>query len=365
MSQASTWNVPTTGPGTMSAFAGRANPALDAILTHHSGVSRPSYAVAHSTWLKIVSSSAWELYLYDGADDILIGTFNPITNAFTLQSSGLGFATSLVARTDTTPLSLAGGRVVVSAGASSEGLIELKGKSSGSYDASGIKWTNGNTAVQFFDLISNGATGIKLRDSAATDVLQFLATGDVYSKLWGYLADQIVPPGTLGFFSFTSAPSGWLKANGALISRATHDRLWAAAQATGKLVTEAAWSGGAYGAFSTGDLSTTFRIPSLNGYFLRAVYGEASYTIGAYRADANKSHSHGGATANGGVDHSHGYITIGSGAGTYSGGYGALSATISASTGGASAYVHTHVINADGATEGEPRNIPLLACIKI
>lgn len=364
MSQASTWNVPTTGPGTMSAFAGRANPALDAILTHHSGASRPSYAVAHSTWLKIVSSSAWELYLYDGADDILIGTFNPITNAFTLQSSGLGFATSLVARTDTTPLSLAGGRVVVSAGAGSEGLIELKGKASGSYDASGIKWTNGNTGAQFFDLISNIGTGLKLRDSAAADVLQFLATGDVNSKLWGDLKDQIVQPGTLGFFPFTSTPSGWLKANGALISRTTYARLWAAAQATGKIVTEAAWSGGAYGAFSTGNLSTTFRIPSMNGYFPRGVYDESGYTIGTYRADANKSHSHGGATATGGVDHTHNQFFGDQGA-NFGFNFSAAVNSGSTPTGGASAYIHTHAINSDGSAEGEPRNIPLLACIKI
>lgn len=364
MSQASTWNVPTSGPGTMSAYAGRANPAFDAILTHHSGASRPSYAVAHSTWLKIVSSSAWELYLYDGADDILIGTFNPTTNAFTLQSSGLGFATSLVMRTDTTPLTFANGRIVATREATGEATLELKGKTGSPYDASGVEWTNGNTAAKFFDLVSNGATSIKLRDSASADVLQFLATGDINSKLWGNLAEQIVQPGTIQLFPFTSAPTGWLIANGALLSRTTYARLWAAASARGKLVVEAAWSGGAYGAFSTGDLSTTFRIPSLNGYFLRAVYNEAGYAIGTYRADANKSHSHGGATATGGVDHNHSYSVSASGVGTYTGGFGAISTFASATTGGASQYLHAHVINADGSSEGEPRNIPLLACIK-
>lgn len=363
MSQASTWNVPTVGPGTMSQFAGRASPTNDAILTHHSGASRPSYAVAHSTWLKIVSGTAWELYLYDGTDDILIGTFNAVANTFTLQSSGLGFATSLVARTDTTPLSLAGGRIVVSAGASSEGLIELKGKSSGSYDASGLKWTNGNTAAQFFDLISNIGTGLKLRDSTSTDVMQFLATGDINSKLWGDLKDQIVQPGEIGFFPFTSAPSGWLKANGALISRTTYARLWAAAQATGKLVTEAVWSGGAYGAFSTGDLSTTFRIPSMNGYFPRGVYDEVSYTIGTYRGDANKSHNHGV------TDPGHIHTTTNLRAFTTSGGAqayqiigGSLATNINPSVDSANTGI---TINNDGATEGEPRNIPFLACIKI
>lgn len=350
----------------MSAYAGRANPSFDAILTNHSGAGRPSYAIAHTLWLKIVSGSAWELYLYDGSDDILLGTFNPITNAYTGNSSILGFATSYVMRNETTPLSFVNGRIVATQGASGEGFIELKGKTTGSYDASGLKWTNGNTAAQFFDLISNAGTGIKLRDSASADVLQFLATGDVTSKLWGNLGEQIVAPGTIDFFPFTSAPTGWLVCNGALISRTTYARLWAAAQARGKLVTEAAWSGGAYGAFSTGDLSTTFRIPTMNGYFPRGVYNESSYTIGTYRADTNKAHDHGGATNYIDLNHTHDYERAIVGAGTYSGGYGAPnSADETADTGYSNQSLnHYHTIYSDGSAEGEPRNIPLLACIK-
>lgn len=55
------------------------NSALAAILTKHSGSSRPSYAVAGLRWLKN-SVSPWEIYEYDGTDDILIGRIDPTNN---------------------------------------------------------------------------------------------------------------------------------------------------------------------------------------------------------------------------------------------------------------------------------------------
>lgn len=49
----------------------------------HRGASRPSYVVAGMRWVKVVSGTTEELYFYDGADDILLGTVNPTTNVFT------------------------------------------------------------------------------------------------------------------------------------------------------------------------------------------------------------------------------------------------------------------------------------------
>lgn len=59
--------------------------------------------------------------------------------------------------------------------------------------------------------------------------------------------------GVIGFFAGSSAPSGYLKANGALVSRTTYATLFAAIGTT----------------FGAGDGSTTFALPDLRGEFLR------------------------------------------------------------------------------------------------
>ena len=59
--------------------------------------------------------------------------------------------------------------------------------------------------------------------------------------------------GEVAFFGMTTPPAGWLKANGAAISRTTYSALFAAIGTT-------------YGA---GDGSTTFDLPDLRGEFPR------------------------------------------------------------------------------------------------
>lgn len=363
MSQAGTWNVPTAGPGTMSSFAGRLNPSLDALLTLHSGGSRPAYAVAHTPWLKIASSSAWELYLYDGSDDILVGTFNPITNAFTGNSSILGFATSLVARTDTTPLQLVNGRVVPSVGANGEGVIRLRGRTTSPYDEAGLVWANGNTdAAQASLLYDSTNSALQMLNASSAEVLRLGTDGDIVSTDWGTLSEQIVPPGTIIFVPFTSAPPGFLKENGAELVRANYPRLWDFAQTYGRLVTEAAWAAGAFGAFSTGDTSTTFRIPAANGVFLRGVYDEVDYTIGTFVIDGLKTHGHGVTDP----QHAHSATTTGQvGATFFSGGGGAGVTTLNTGTVTVNANsTGITVNNYSGSAENLPRAQALLACIK-
>lgn len=51
------------------------------ILTSNSGLQRPSYAVAGTKWLN-TSSTPWQWYMYDGTDDILLGTVNSTDNVF-------------------------------------------------------------------------------------------------------------------------------------------------------------------------------------------------------------------------------------------------------------------------------------------
>lgn len=63
----------------------------------------------------------------------------------------------------------------------------------------------------------------------------------------------VVPAGSVIFVAKNSAPAGYLKANGALISRSTYADLFAAIGV----------------AFGAGDGSTTFKLPDLRGEFLR------------------------------------------------------------------------------------------------
>lgn len=78
-------------PDTMSgtALATALDNMLAAQNSNNSGASRPSYAVADMLWIKTVSSTVHELYLYDGTSDILIGTFNPTAHTVSIVSSAL------------------------------------------------------------------------------------------------------------------------------------------------------------------------------------------------------------------------------------------------------------------------------------
>lgn len=369
MSQAATWNVPTAGPGTMSQFAARASDSFNALYTMHSGASRPSYAVAGTLWLQIVDSDEWVVNLYTGTVDIAVGTFDPVGETFTLNADGLGFATSAIARKDVSPLSLIDDRARFVKGSNNEGILRLLGRNGGNGDEASIQFYNGVTDAVALQIIANQATSLRMLDASSVEFLEFLATGDIESKLWDKLSEQIVPRGALITGPWTSAPPGFVAANGAEVSRTTYARLWAAAQARGKVVSEATWAAGAYGAFSTGDTSTTFRLPSLNGDFIRAVYGEATFTIGTWQDSDNKTHNHGGATATE-QGHAHNYdypnttVSIGYDPGGASATYLAQGVSATNST-SAPTSAHAHNISAQGASEARPKNIPMLACIKI
>ena len=67
------------------------------------------------------------------------------------------------------------------------------------------------------------------------------------------LGDGII--GQVGFFAFSTVPTGWLKANGAAVSRTTYAALFATIGTT----------------YGSGDGSTTFNVPDLRGEFLRCL----------------------------------------------------------------------------------------------
>lgn len=142
------------------------------------------------------------------------------------------------------------------------------------------------------------------------------------------ISDALVPAGTVIHVATSTAPSGYLKANGAAVSRTTYAGLWNAI-------------GSAYGA---GNGTTTFNLPDLRGEFLRGWDDgrgvDAGRVFGSAQADEFRAHTHDLAytTSNNTV-----LTNPGSGASSGSG---------------------TKATSSTGGAETRPRNIALLPCIK-
>jgi hypothetical protein len=97
------------------------------------------------------------------------------------------------------------------------------------------------------------------------------------------IAAKSIPSGAVAAFARNTAPTGWLEANGATISRTgANAALFAAIGTT----------------FGAGDGTTTFRIPDLRGYFVRGWdHGsgvDSGRAFGSTQADAFAAHTHGG-----------------------------------------------------------------------
>lgn len=175
--------------------------------------------------------------------------------------------------------------------------------------------------------------------TAMTDLINHLA------------ALETTPVGTIAAFAMSTAPSGFLKANGAAISRSTYSALFAKIGTT-------------YGA---GDGSTTFNLPDLRGYFPRAWDDgrgvDAGRAIGSTQADQNLSHTH---TTDSQGSHNHS-ISKGSGSGGETAitvGAGHRSVTLTLGGHVSTAGDHAHNVVASGGGEARPKNIALLFCIK-
>ena len=242
---------------------------------------------------------------------------------------------------------------------------------------------------------------------------------DVFSKAE---ARQLSPAGQVAHFCTTAAPTGWMKANGAAISRTAYSDLYAAIGTT----------------FGAGDGFTTFNLPDLRGEFIRGFDDargvDGGRGLGTAQGGQNAAHSHAGSvdgagshshtgSANGGGGHSHSATTGPAGAHSHSyrdrywtdnsafmpvsykedapAGYnsgfspqisydydGNAFLYIDGTTGGVGDHTHsvsvsgvgdhTHTLAVDaggshthtfttgstGGSEARPRNIALLACIK-
>ena len=163
--------------------------------------------------------------------------------------------------------------------------------------------------------------------------------------------DEVV--GEVAFFARTTPPSGWLKANGAAVSRTTYAALFAAIGTT----------------FGAGDGRTTFNLPDLRGEFLRGLDDgrniDRGRRLGTAQGDAIRNITgklDGSAMGSGNQVLEGKMIASGAIGTTYQqrqwsgdqGGWGEQSVSFDFD---ASRVVPT-------ANENRPRNVALLACIK-
>ena len=139
-------------------------------------------------------------------------------------------------------------------------------------------------------------------------------------------AQALNPTGMVIWVAMSSAPTGFIKCNGAAVSRTTYSALFTAIGTT----------------FGSGDGSTTFNVPDLRGEFIRGWDDsrgvDSGRSFGSFQADEFKSHTHSYNASRGSSDY---------------GGSNPASGSPSSGTTGAT-----------GGTETRPRNVALLACIK-
>jgi microcystin-dependent protein len=119
----------------------------------------------------------------------------------------------------------------------------------------------------YFEVILFGTAAFTMRANGRTwFAIEVVEGGVLNQSVSGGGGSATV--GTVAIFPRNAAPDGWLKANGAALSRTTYAALWAEAQASGNLAaSEGAKQVGQYG---PGDGSTTFTLPDLRGQFMRA-----------------------------------------------------------------------------------------------
>lgn len=231
-------------------------------------------------------------------------------------------------------------------------------------DPQGITQTAGDvrylqiaTAASTYLALSGGTlTGNLTLPGVPTTTNMAATKGYVDTQIAGIpAATDLTPAGTVIYSARTTAPTGYLAANGAAVSRTTYATLFSAI-------------GTVYG---VGDGSTTFNLPDLRGEFVRGWDGgrgvDSGRAMGSAQAEALTSHSHTGSTGDAGA-HSHGtnfsFIVRGDAGGNETPGGGGRGTYQNIGINGVGDHAHSFTTNPTGGTETRPRNIALLGCIK-
>lgn len=211
-------------------------------------------------------------------------------------------------------------------------------------------WKNRNvaTGVEPTDFNAQWCNGVQEELLAVIEAAGLAPNAGVNTQLLQAIQLLLAAPGAVVYFARNTAPTGYLKANGALVSRATYAALFTAIGTT----------------FGVGDGATTFALPDGRGEFFRGWDdgrgADSGRAFGSAQGDAIRN-------LTGAFGTYFEYINIGSS--------GVLGTSVYTNVPPAPGTVGTNLgqtmtANIDAsrqvptAAENRPRSIALLACIK-
>jgi len=223
-------------------------------------------------------------------------------------------------------------------------------------------WVFDQQAVRYYDSDSSHYVAVRAPSTVSSNVTltlpdnngdngQYLKTDGSGNLSWGTVSTPAgVPTGSVFCMANTTVPSGYLKCNGAAVSRTTYADLFAAIGTT----------------YGSGNGSTTFNVPELRGEFIRGWDDgrgvDSGRSIASSQGDATALPNNAFTTSNPG-NHAHSYKNTASdniaGVGDNR---GYISDTGTGSSTGA-AGSHTHTIGG-GDAETRPRNVAMMYVIK-
>ena len=267
------------------------NNNFDALFSNNSGSSEPSTTTAFM-WFADSANDALKIRNAANSAFITVGTLSETNLGLALKASPAftGNVTIPAGTVSSLPLSFTGDTDTgFFKNAANEFSIVTGGTRRAHFDTNGITIRD-RKALRFRDSSNsnfvalqapaNSAADITLTlpdsDGNANDVLQTDGSGNLsFTAL-----PQAVPTGSVHMMATTTVPSGYLKCNGAAVSRTTYADLFAIV-------------GTAHGA---GDGSSTFNVPDLRGEFVRGWDDsrgvDSGRGFGTAQGDNNKQHNH-------------------------------------------------------------------------
>lgn len=159
--------------------------------------------------------------------------------------------------------------------------VDSVGRPTGLFELGRATMTGGALARTLVIASSNAGAAVDFPEGAKQIGLTILSASTDQLKADWQEALGLDQTGMVCYFAQSTPPAGYLKRNGAAVSRTTYARLFAKIGTT----------------YGVGDGSSTFNLPDGRGVFDRGLDEgrglDAGRTLGSYQDSANLSHTHG------------------------------------------------------------------------